>query len=176
VDALDLACRALLAVVFAGAVAGKLRPPGTFESFVDSVVALVPAWAPVRPLAVAVVTGEAAVPPLLIMGAPGYALAAVLLLVFTLAIAGTVRRRTRVRCHCFGSDGAVLGIPHLIRNGLLLLVAVAGALASGIAAAPPIALVALTAGGLLGLAVARWEDLMFVFGRAPAGAESRRNS
>lgn len=169
---LDLFARALLVVVFAGAVAGKLRSTQAFAEFRDSVPALAPRWLPARPAAVAVVAGETASVVLLVVPATrlaGYALSASLLAAFAAGIAHAVHSRQQVSCRCFGGGGAVLGSGHIARNGALIAAAGAGALGA-VPVPPPAALVALTAGALLGLVTIRWEDIAFLLRRpVPAG-------
>lgn len=125
---LDLLARVLLAVVFLAAFAGKVRTRQGFAEFRDSIAALAP-WLPAQPVAVAVLTGEAAAVVLLAVPGTGlgYAAAVGLLAVFCGGIVLAVHGRKAVRCKCFGAGGAVLGPRHLVRNGLLIAVAVAGA-------------------------------------------------
>jgi ABC-type multidrug transport system fused ATPase/permease subunit len=68
---LDLFARVLLAVVFLAAVVGKSRSRQGFAEFRDSVAEIAPRWlpGPARPVAVAVVAGEAATVVLLTSGA-----------------------------------------------------------------------------------------------------------
>ena len=170
---LDLFARMLLVVVFAGAVAGKVRSAQAFAEFRDSVAALAPRWLPARPVAFAVVAGEAGSVVLLVVPATrfaGYALSVLLLAAFAAGIARVVHSRQQVRCRCFGGGGGVLGPGHLVRNVLLIAAAVAGALGGAAAVTASAALLALTAGALLGLVTVRWEDLAFLLGRpVPAG-------
>jgi hypothetical protein len=161
---LDLFARVLLVVVFGSAVAGKVRSRQGFAGFRDSVAAIAPGWLPVGPVSGGVLVGEAAT--VVLLAAPGtrlagYALAAVLLAVFCAGIARVVHRRQTVRCQCFGAGGTALGRGHLVRNGLLVAVAAAGALDTTSVSAP-VALTAATAGALLGLVTTRWEDVTFL--------------
>lgn len=167
---LDPLARVLLAVVFLTAVVGKTRSRQGFAEFRDSVAAIAPRWLPVGPAAVAVVAGEAATVVLLAVPATrlaGYALAVVLLAAFCAGIARVVHSRQMVRCQCFGAGGDVLGPEHLVRNGLLVAVATAGALGGGATPSAPAALVAMVTGALLGLLTTRWEDVVFLL--VPAG-------
>ncbi|MEO3874366.1 MauE/DoxX family redox-associated membrane protein [Nonomuraea sp. B12E4] len=167
---LDLLARVLLGIVFCTAVVGKTRSRQGFAEFHDSVAAIGPRWLPAGPAAVAVVAGEAATVVLLAVPGtrlPGYALAAVLLIVFCAGIARAVLARQSVRCQCFGATGGLLGPRHLVRNGLLVAVAVAGALAGGVPMSAPAMLVALVTGAFLGLLTTRWEDVAFLL--FPAG-------
>lgn len=125
---LDLFARVLLAVVFLAAVAGKVRTRQGFAEFRDSIAALAP-WLPARAAAVVVLAGEAAAVVLLAIPGTGlgYAVAISLLAVFCGGILLSVYGRKAVRCKCFGAGGDVLGPKHLVRNGVLIGVGLAGA-------------------------------------------------
>ncbi|PWK84975.1 hypothetical protein C8D88_107182 [Lentzea atacamensis] len=125
---LDLFARVLLAAVFLAAFAGKVRTRQGFAEFRDSIGALAP-WLPAQPVAIAVLAGEAAAVVLLAVPGTGlgYALATGLLAAFCCGIVLAIRSRKAVRCKCFGAGGDVLGPKHLVRNGLLIAVAVTGA-------------------------------------------------
>ena len=58
----------------------------------------------------------------------GYLLAAGLLLVFVIEISRSLRHDVPVSCRCFGGRGGQLGRRHVVRNALLALVSLAGAL------------------------------------------------
>ena len=125
---IDLFARVLLAAVFLAAVAGKVRTRQGFAEFRDSIAALAP-WLPAQPVALAVLAGEAVAVVLLAVPGTGlgYAVAVALLAMFCGAVALAVYGRKPVRCKCFGAGGDVLGPKHLVRNGLLIAVAGAGA-------------------------------------------------
>ncbi|TDC96090.1 hypothetical protein E1292_38800 [Nonomuraea deserti] len=162
---LDLFARVLLAVVFTAAVVGKARSRQGLAGFRDVVAAVGPRWLPAGPVAGVVVAGEAGAVVLLVvpgMRPAGYAVAAVLLVVFCAGIARAVLARQSVRCQCFGAGGGLLGPRHLVRNGLLVAVAVAGASAGGVPASAQGVLVAVVAGAFLGLLTIRWEDVAFL--------------
>ncbi|GAB1513088.1 MauE/DoxX family redox-associated membrane protein [Actinophytocola sp. KF-1] len=165
---LDLVVRALLVVVFAGAVAGKLRSVRAFAEFAGSVAVLAPRALPARPVAVLVVAAEALTAALLLVPATrlaGYALSVLMLAAFAAGIARVVHTGQRVRCRCFGGGGGVLGPGHLARNALLV-VAACGAAFDSTTVTAPRALVALTAGAVLGLVIVRWEDVTFLTRRS----------
>jgi hypothetical protein len=124
----DLFARVLLAVVFLAAFVGKVRDEEGFAEFRDSVAAIVPRL-PARLVAVAVLAGEAVAVVLLAVPGTrlGYAAAIGLLVVFCGGILLGMGSREPVRCRCFGAGGDVLGPKHLVRNGALIAVAVAGA-------------------------------------------------
>lgn len=161
---LAIAARLALAATFALAVAGKLRGRAAFRAYTDSVRDLTPL--PSRPTVVAVglVAAEALVVALLAVPATvpaGALLAMGLLATFCVAISAAMARATRVRCACFGADGAVLGARHLARNAFLALLAPA-ALLSGSAESGG-AVVAAVAGLVLGVLVTRLDDLVDLF-------------
>ncbi|MGC0419853.1 MauE/DoxX family redox-associated membrane protein [Embleya sp. AB8] len=164
---LYVGCACLVGLVFAASAVSKFRD---FGGFVDSVPRLVPM--PVeraRPVAILVVAVEAsvpvliAVPPLRVLG---FAVAAALLLGFTVAIGIALRRGRRSSCRCFGASEAPLGARHLARNGVLLAAAVGGIPGSP-AALPPVAGGALAAvAGLIGaLLIIMLDDIVDLFAR-----------
>jgi len=118
-----VACRVLLALVFAASAVSKLRGPGAFTAFETALrgMRLVPSGH-ARTTARLVVAAEAALPVLLavpVTAAAGLLLAVGLLAAFSVSIAVTLRRGTIVGCPCFGAASAPLGARHLLRNALL---------------------------------------------------------
>lgn len=134
--AVALACRVMVLTVFVGSTASKTMSRARFDAFRSWVGDLQPVLARgARPAAVTVVAIEAGITVLLaasLARAPGHrelALAGLLLAAGLLSLfAGTtallLRRGTRARCMCFGSEGAPLTIRHVGRD--LLLVCIAG--------------------------------------------------
>lgn len=125
---------ASLVIVFAAAVLGKIRNAVSFRAFRHAVATLgrVPA-ARAGVLAAGIVFAEAATVPLLAVPWPdGDRLPAViglltvigLLASFTYAVARALRAGTRVACRCFGTSASPVGPPQLMRNVVLLVVAV----------------------------------------------------
>ena len=106
------------------------------------------------------------------------AAAVVLTGVLTAGVALVLRRGVRARCACFGSSAArPLGPPHLVRNVVLLAVAIVG-LAASIAGATdaPVgaSIVALAGGGVAGLLVTHLDELIDLFAASPAGNRAAR--
>ncbi|GGK99299.1 methylamine utilization protein MauE [Planomonospora parontospora subsp. parontospora] len=168
---LMIACRALLAVVFAAAVAGKVRGRAAFGEFVSSIVALgvLPRRASVA-AAYALTAAEAAA--VLLLAWPptvplGFAAAVGTLAVLTGGILATLRRGRRVPCRCFGASAAPLGRVHVARNLVLAALGGAGLAAWSAAGAsaphPAGAVLALVAAGVGALLVVRLDDLMELF-------------
>lgn len=121
----------VVVVVFSAAVTGKTRNAEAFRGFRESLVRMRLAYG-VRAtmLAVAVPAVEITVAGLTVVPATapvGLMSAAGLLAVFSWAIAREVRAGTGVSCRCFGAGVSPLSRVHLLRNLLLILVAVAGA-------------------------------------------------
>jgi Methylamine utilisation protein MauE len=141
---ISLACRVLIGTVFTVSVVTKVRGRPAWRSFSSWLTglplpALQPTWAP------AVLTAaEAAVVVLVAIAATataGLVAAAVLSLGLTLGLAAAVNRGARQPCHCFGLSSEPLSGQHVIRNTLLLTLAVTGSVAaitSGPAAANPV--------------------------------------
>lgn len=166
--------RALLAVVFATAAFGKASNLDQLGAFADSLRNIGPQLFATRLRRLAgatiVVAAEATVCVLLVVPATslaGLALALVLLLAFGAAIASVLRRGATAPCHCFGAEGSPLSSSHLLRNGLLAVIAAAG-IAVRLAGGPVSALpdydgaLAVALGLLLGIGITRWDDLVFI--------------
>ncbi|GAA2707927.1 MauE/DoxX family redox-associated membrane protein [Micromonospora olivasterospora] len=172
---LEVGARALLAVVFVTALAGKVSGRASYTAFVRSLRQMdaVPVSV-LRPAAAATVAAEAAVVLLLLCparwsGTAGSALAGLLLAAFTVGVARTVRRGRRAPCRCFGASDTPLGWQHVVRNGALTAAAGLGLAASVSSAELPLAgaSLAVFAGLLLGALVVALDDLVALF-RSPA--------
>jgi hypothetical protein len=182
-----VAGHSLLAVVMLVAVVSKLRGRGALRTFAASLRGLpvVPAGRE-RPVGGAVVAAEAAAAALLLAPSPalvraGLALSAAILAVFAVVIAAALRRGQAVPCRCLGSADAVIGRSQLVRDVLLLAVALSAAVATpaGPWGTPPGAgagalLLALAAGTLGGLLVVLSEDLAGALGGPPERAAGSR--
>lgn len=171
----EVAGRLTLALVFLAAVLGKVRSRAAFAEFARSVdqFGLLPRTrvAAVVRLAVA---AEAAVVVLLAVPAAahaGYVLAVGLLGVLSAAILAALRRGRRPACRCFGAGGAPLDARHVLRNAVLLALAVLGWAVLQAPSPGPLR----PAGVLLGLAAAvpvaalviRLDDLAALFAPTP---------
>ncbi|QYC42071.1 hypothetical protein Nocox_22335 [Nonomuraea coxensis DSM 45129] len=120
---IELGCRAVLCFVFLAALAGKATG---WRAFVSSVPGLAPGL-PAAPVAVAVLAAESAAVALLVLGErAGFVLAAVMTAAFAAAILQALRRGSAATCRCFGVTAAPLGRAHVVRNLLLVAVAVIG--------------------------------------------------
>lgn len=110
----------------------------------------------------------------------GLVLAAGMFGVLTAAVRRAVARRTGAVCRCFGPARTVLAHRHVVRNALLLLVALAGlAATSGVSTVDvtePAAVVLAAAAGAIGaVAVVRFDDLAELFaGPVTQGSGVRR--
>ena len=164
--------RALLAVVFATAAIGKASKLEKLGVFADSLRNIGPQLFATRLRrlvgATIVVAAEATVCILLVLPSlAGLVLALALLVAFGAAIASVLRRGATAPCHCFGAEGSPLSSSHLLRNGLLAVVAAAG-IAVRLSTGPVSALpdydgaLAVALGLLLGIGITRWDDLVFV--------------
>ena len=160
-------CASFIGWVFLASAISKLRHFGEFTRSLPALAPVRPGQ--VRPLAVAVVATEAAVPVLLLFPATvfyGFALAGALLAVFTAAIGTALKRGRRAPCRCFGASSTPLGPSHLVRNAILLISTLAGGLA--LDAQPPQAagLVVAIAVGLVGaILIVAMDDIAFLFAR-----------
>ncbi|MDW5326952.1 MauE/DoxX family redox-associated membrane protein [Plantactinospora sp. KLBMP9567] len=129
-----VACRALVFGVFLCSLISKLRGPVAYSSFVASAGELL--GRPRRGVAAAAagtVIAEAAVTVLVVIPATapaGLALAAALLVAFSVAVVLAMRRGQRSPCRCFGASETPLGAPHVVRNMLLVVVCLVGFVAT----------------------------------------------
>ena len=135
-----LICRGLIGLVFVVAVAGKVRGPGAYREFASWLAALPVPLARNRALPVVLVAAEAAIVVLVTIpadpaaAAAGLGLAAGCLAVMTAGTVAIVRQGARVSCRCFGTSQSPLGARHLIRDAILLVSAVTGAVCSAFSA------------------------------------------
>ncbi|MEO3802186.1 MauE/DoxX family redox-associated membrane protein [Nonomuraea sp. B1E8] len=176
----EVASRLLLVTVFAFALAGKVRGRAAWAGFVESISEMAVIGKAVVPMAaVAVTAAEAAVIVLVLVpprwaATAGFVLAAVLLSCFTLAVGAVARRPAPVPCRCFGPSETPLGVPHVVRNLILVtasLLGLVGSLANG-SADLVLGSAAGVLGAVLGLLMARWDDLAALLG--PSAWSSRR--
>jgi hypothetical protein len=139
VDYLSFACHCLIGMVFGLSAISKSRGRVMFDEFVRTTRVLLVAvtfqrqlsYSAVRPMAVAVILTEAAIPPLLMISGSrsfGLGLAMLLLAAFSVGIGAALRRGIRTTCRCFGASSASLNGRHLIRNAMLLIAAATGLL------------------------------------------------
>lgn len=175
---LEVCCRVVIGLVFLLAVVGKLRGRVELTAFAESLGSFGLRSARLRSaLATSVITVEA-VTVVLLAVAPrlGLGLAAAMLVAFTAAVATAKATGREVRCRCFGADGGLMGRTHLIRNGVLIVIALAGLAAAAATSAavttPHLGLLAATvSAAVLGaVALAHWDDLQFVV-RGQHGAQ-----
>lgn len=175
---LVLAVRLVLGLIFLAALASKVRGRDAYRGFVGSLAGL--PWLPVRltgALAGAVVLAEAGTVGLLTVPATvpaGLGAAAVTLAAFLTGVAVSTRRGARLPCRCFGSSGAVMGTRHLVRNALLLALALAGLAATAVPAAGVSPAESVLVGGLSLIAavlVVRLDDLAYLATGRTSGTE-----
>lgn len=165
----DLIARVGIASVLAVSAASKLRSAAALQSFATSLQAFRLPRFVLRAAPYLIVASETSVPVLLIVSPSvpiGYALSMLLMAVFEVGIARAVMSNLRIPCRCFGADGEVLAIRHIVRNAIVFAVAAAGLathLSSLGANASNGTVADATVGGLLlGLTLIRWDDLVFL--------------
>ncbi|WP_418961085.1 MauE/DoxX family redox-associated membrane protein [Streptomyces tritici] len=129
------AARCALAVTLAASALGKLRAPGEFRETVRDL-----GFVPERLTAAvtgAVIAAEAALAALVWLpgpaGAAAFVAAGLLLVAFTGVLVVLIRRGADTSCACFGSSRTRVGPAHLVRNGVLVTIAVLGAVAASVA-------------------------------------------
>jgi Methylamine utilisation protein MauE len=159
-------CRWLTGLTFASSVVGKARALGAFRSTIAEFGVLPARLVPGA--AIVTVTAEGLVVALVAAGdalaAAGFALALVLLAVFSVVLGAAVRKDTGISCNCFGPSERRVSWYDVARNGLLGL-GCAGGLWAWLTSAPgsssPALIVALglVAAGA-GIVVANLDDLV----------------
>ncbi|MFC0865488.1 MauE/DoxX family redox-associated membrane protein [Sphaerimonospora cavernae] len=159
---LVLVSRMLLTAVFVLSALGKVR---NLDAFAEALAQLkeVPKRLTGK-VALLVVAAEITVALLLVVTSQaGLISAAVLLLAFTTVIMRAISRRRRVSCNCFGKQGASIGERHLVRNALLVLIALLGAVgemfSSGSFDLPGIAMAG-TVTAALTILIYFWDELV----------------
>jgi hypothetical protein len=158
----ELGCRVLLGTVMLAAAVGKVSGRTAYREFTRSVRDM--GYRPAGPLAAAVVAAEFTVVVLLAaFPLAGFLLSAALLLAFTVAIAGNLRRGGAT-CRCFGRTAAPLGRHHVWRNAFLVGCAIVGALAPAGPVRPGQAVLAVVAALVTGVLVVMLDDLRYLFG------------
>jgi uncharacterized membrane protein YphA (DoxX/SURF4 family) len=168
-----LMCRAMVAGVFIVSLTSKIRSGPAYAAFrrsVDDWQVVPRRW--LAPVAPAVVAGEAAV--VLLLALPrtvpiGCVAAALLLSAFTVGISLVRRRRRMVTCQCFGASTTQVGAAHLVRNVLLLVLCVTGAVtamtADGTQPTAAGALLTLLVAAAGVLIVVRLDDILTLTGK-----------
>lgn len=180
VGSLAVGVMVLCGVVLLVSAVSKVRSRGDYAEFVASVPAFgLPArWTSL--LAVATVVVEFAVTVLVLvasvlmvagvgagrwLGGAGLVLAVGLFGVLTVAVWRAVARRSGAACRCFGPARTSLARRHVVRNALLLLVALLGVASVFVVDSvnPVVAGVAAVVGVLGAVMVVRFDDLAELF-------------
>ncbi|TDC62948.1 methylamine utilization protein MauE [Actinomadura sp. GC306] len=176
---LTIGCQAVIAVAFARSCAAKAAGRAAFADFRRWLSGALRVPAPLAgPAAAGAVAAEGAVaaallfPPLV---PAGFVAAAVLLAVFTAAVASMIRRRVRIPCRCFGAGRRPPGPPHIARNLALLAAAVTGLPTSVAGDGPPpfdaAAVLAAVAGAAAALLLIELEEIIDLVRPLPATGE-----
>jgi hypothetical protein len=121
-------CRLVIGLTFILSFVAKARDIGQFAETIGRFELLPRHWT--KATAGLFLGGEAAVVILLIAGGPllplAFALAGLLLLLFTLALLSALQRGIKTSCHCFGAGDKPLTYYDLGRNAGFILLAAAG--------------------------------------------------
>ncbi len=121
-------CRIVIGLVFAISFIGKAW---TFTAFGQAITRfdMLPQWAK-KPAAFLILTTEFGVVALMVIGGSllniGFALAAALLFVFSIAITSALTRKIEIPCNCFGTSDKPVSIYEVGRNGIFIMCAVVG--------------------------------------------------
>jgi uncharacterized membrane protein YphA (DoxX/SURF4 family) len=169
---LVLLLRVALCVTFAASALAKLRDVPAFQAAVEDFDVVPRRFAATT--ALLVVGAEAVLVIMLAVGgavlAPAFALATVLLAVFTAALARALHHRSVASCNCFGTATARLSRYDLVRNACLIACSCAGAALAftidrtGVPGAQ-VAVIA-PAGCSLALVLVNFSDIARTLGRA----------
>jgi hypothetical protein len=169
--AVVLGARVLVGLVLSIAFVGKLSSRSSFREFCGSLrnVPGVPAAGRVAVAAVITATEGISVVLLIVPATVvlGLGLSALLFVVFTIAPVVAMAKGRALVCRCFGVRNGVIGKAHLVRNVVLLAVAVAGLVTSGAGRgeATGVQILAAVAAGALGaVALVAWDELTYVLG------------
>jgi hypothetical protein len=166
-----LSVRALLLVTFATAAGSKMRSRDALRTFSAGLLrmGIVPADL-AKPLALLVALSETSTSVLLAITRTttwGFAGAGLLLLLFTAATARAVRSGVQVPCMCFGMGEVVIAPRHLVRNMVLLFLALIGFASDVVISnrhlATGSAILSVAVGALVALMFVRWDDLTLLF-------------
>lgn len=129
----DIGCRFALGLVFVVSAWSKLKSPAEFAAFTRSVrrLGVLPDGALARVAAIGIAAAEVVVPVLVaipwgVSVVAGYVAAVFMLSAFTVGIALSLRRGDRTPCGCFGRSPVPLGGRHVVRNLLLVAIALGG--------------------------------------------------
>jgi len=125
------AARTLIGGIFVLSALGKLRRPGDTVRGISRLRVL-PAQLSIAVLA-AVVCGELSVAAAMLLGGPllrpGFLLAVILLVAFTVVIMSVLRRHLVTSCSCFGATDRPITYFDVVRNCVLLIAAIGSAAA-----------------------------------------------
>ncbi|MBC6461736.1 MauE/DoxX family redox-associated membrane protein [Actinomadura sp. HBU206391] len=172
-----LAGRCVIGSVFLIAAVGKLRDRSSRDGFHSAVSAVVPGVRFAR-LGLVVLAVEFTVAILVVPAATagwGLGMAAGTLLAFSVALWSVLRRGVPVSCHCFGRSAMPVSRAHVLRNTVLLAIAVAGSIAhadaADVALHPGGAVIAVTGALVVIIGVLFTDDLASLF--APTSRSSR---
>lgn len=139
---LPIGCRCLIGLVFLASAASKLRDRRSRTDFLAATTRLTPQWllwlvamgrdatsAGALRVSVGVLAAEFTVPVLVAVPATarfGLGAATALLIAFTGALWVVAGGDEGIACACFATSSAPVGTPHIVRNLLLVIVAVTG--------------------------------------------------
>lgn len=175
-DYVILGCRLLLVGIFLTSLAGKVRSRQAFREFLTATATLLDvAPEPARRLGMLAMAAEAAIVVLVIVPATvpfGFALSAVTLGGFAYALVRALKRGNAAPCHCFGASAAPVRKLHVVRNVVLIVLALMALVATfgGMSHAVEIPGVVITALAALVcvMLVVRLDDLAELFGPTAA--------
>jgi hypothetical protein len=171
VEYLEAGIRCLVGVVFLASSLSKLAGTNAYRAFTASVGELRLLPARVTPVvAVTVVVAELAIwlllaAPVPVAAVAGFMVAAGLLAAFAIGIALSLTKGVRAPCRCFGTSTTPLGLGHVVRNAVLAVISLGGAVIAplGGPVRPGGFVVAVLAGLFLGVLIMSFDDIVALF-------------
>jgi hypothetical protein len=171
-------CAYFIAAIFVVSALSKVRSRASVVEFLGSTASVLQAFrrrrgtgrSITRFFGFAVIAAEAATLVLVVIPATrvvGFGVACVLLLGFSVGIVVTLRSGASVPCRCFGASSGPVAGRHLVRNCVLMVVAVGGLVAQVVgpegSVTPAGLAVAVSAAIVVALFVIRLDDLIDLF-------------
>lgn len=157
----------MLFVIFAASFTSKVRSRTAFAAFADSLAGFGVRSSRLQArTAGIVITAEAVAAALVALPFTviwGLACGGLIITVFTAQASIASRHGLRPVCNCFGSSKSAFGARHIMRNGLIIAVAIAGLLAESasgrthLAVAPVVLATGIAV--IAGMGIVVWDDL-----------------
>jgi hypothetical protein len=173
---LSYLAQALVAVVFMWAGAAKLHDVRAFARYFRELHVLPSALSGPAARGLAIVElGVGGLAAVRSTATIGLASGVVLLLALSAGIAVLLRRGATAECACFGRRSSPLGVRHLVRNGLVAVIAASGLAARTSRLAPhgPGIAVAVAVGAIGAVLIVSWDDIADLLSTPPPASKGQ---